>query len=166
MKDVLVQLGNQWQEASAPLRRRWLQLAPREQSALLVLGTFVLIVVMVFGIWMPSHKAALKAKAEHNNHRQLLAWMQANAGRARAVPAASGESVLGTVNAVAGSTGLLVSRVEPEGEQAVRVWVERGDFNVVASWLGQLATRGIVATELQVEKQDSGGVSGRFTLSR
>jgi general secretion pathway protein M len=78
----------------------------------------------------------------------------------------SGESVLGAVNSVAGGAGLALTRIEPEGEAAVRVWIERADFNTIASWLGQLGTRGIVASEMQVEKQSTGGVSGRFTLSR
>lgn len=166
MKDILMQFGNQWQEAVAPLRKRWLQLAPREQLSLAVLGAFFLLLVLMFGIWRPSHKAAESARFAHENNRQLLAWMQANADRARAVPSASGESVLGAVNSVAGSAGLVLSRIEPEGDMAVRVWIERADFNTIANWLGQLGTRGIVASEMQVEKQATGGVSGRFTLSR
>lgn len=166
MKNFLIQLDNQWQEATMPLRKRWVQFDARERMALLVLGGFMLVVVLVFAIWLPSHTAAEKARAAHESNRQLLTWMKANADRARSVPAASGESVLGVVNGSAGSTGLVLSRVEPEGEQAVRVWVERGDFNTMATWLGQLAARGIVATEMQVEKQATGGVSGRFTLSR
>lgn len=166
MKAFLVQLDNQWQESTAPLRKRWVQLAPRERLSLLVLGTFVLLAILVFGIWMPSHRAAEKARTAHDSNRELLLWMQANADRARSVPSASGESVLGAVNGVAGSVGLALSRIEPEGEQSVRVWVERGDFNTVARWLAQLSASGIVATEAQVEKQATGGVSGRFTLSR
>jgi general secretion pathway protein M len=84
MKDTLMQLGNQWQEAVAPVRKHWLQLAPREQLALAVLGSFFLVMVLVFGVWQPSYKAAESARAAHENNRQLLAWMQANADRARA----------------------------------------------------------------------------------
>jgi general secretion pathway protein M len=166
MKEILMQINNQWQEAVAPLRSRWLQLAPREQLSLAVLGGFFLILLLVFGIWRPSHKAAETARATHENNQQLLLWMQANADRARAVPSASGESILGAVNSVAGGAGLSLSRIEPEGDTSVRVWIERADFNTMANWLGQLGARGIVASEMQVEKQSAGGVSGRFTFSR
>ncbi|HQV42050.1 MAG: type II secretion system protein M [Moraxellaceae bacterium] len=166
MKEFLMQFSNQWQEAVAPLRKRWLQLAPREQLPLLILAGFVFVLMLIYGIWWPSHKAAESARIAHENNRQLVTWMQANAVRARAAPSASGESVLGAVNSVAGSTGLTLSRIEPEGDSAVRVWVERADFNTIASWLGQLGQSGIVASEIQVEKQSAGGVSGRFTLSR
>lgn len=166
MKAFLVQLDNQWQESTAPLRKRWVQLAPRERLSVTVLGVCVLLTILVFGIWMPSHRAAEKARMAHDSNRELLLWMKANADRARSVPSASGESVLGSVNGAAGTVGLALSRIEPEGDQAVRVWVERGDFNTVAKWLAQLSASGIVATEAQVEKQATGGVSGRFTLSR
>ena len=166
MKAFLVQLDNQWQESTAPLRKRWVQLAPRERLSVTVLGVCVLLTILVFGIWMPSHRAAEKARMAHDSNRELLLWMKANADRARSAPSASGESVLGAVNGAAGTVGLALSRIEPEGDQAVRVWVERGDFNTVAKWLAQLSASGIVATEAQVEKQATGGVSGRFTLSR
>jgi len=166
MKDVLMQLNSQWQEAITPLRKRWLQFAPREQIALLILGGFALVLFLAFVVWMPSHQAAEKARAQYGNNRQLLLWMQANAAQARATPVASGGSVLGVVNGLAGSAGLALSRVEPEGESAVRVWVEKADFNVIASWLNQLSAQGIGAGEIQIERQATGGVSGRFTLSR
>lgn len=166
MKDVLLQLNSQWQEAITPLRKRWLQFAPREQLALLVLGGFVLVLFLVFAVWMPSHKAAEKARAQFDNNRQLLMWMKANAAQVRSTPVASGGSVLGVVNGMAGSAGLALNRVEPEGDSAVRVWVEKADFNVIANWLNQLHAQGISAGEIQIEKQATGGVSGRFTLSR
>lgn len=166
MKDMLLQLSTHWQEAITPLRKRWLQFAPREQLALLILGGFFGVLFLVFVVWMPSHQAAEKARAQYGNNRQLLLWMQANAAQARTAPVAAGGSVLGVVNGMAGSAGLALNRVEPEGDSAVRVWVEKADFNVIASWLNQLSAQGISAGEIQIEKQATGGVSGRFTLSR
>lgn len=166
MSEFLVQLSSQWQEAIAPLRKRWLQLAPREQMALLALGGFLAVLLLVFAVWLPSHKAAERARTEHENNRQLLMWIQANASRVRAAPAQAGGSVLGVVNGAAGTASLVLSRVEPEGDTAVRVWVERAEFNTIASWLSQLNTQGINASEIQIERLAAGGVSGRFTFSR
>lgn len=166
MNEFLVQLGSQWQEAIAPLRKRWLQLAPREQMALLALSSFLAVLLLVFAVWMPSHKAAERARVEHENNRQLLMWIQANASRARAAPAVAGGSVLGVVNGAAGAASLVLSRVEPEGDTSVRVWVEKAEFNTIAAWLSQLNTQGINASEIQIERLTAGGVSGRFTLSR
>lgn len=166
MKDMLMQLNGQWQEAIAPLRKRWMQLVPREQYSLLILAGFVVVLFLVFVVWMPSHKAAEKAHIQYENNRQLLLWMQANASQARVTPSASSGSVLGDVNNMAGSAGLALSRVEPEGNSSVRVWVEKADFNVIAGWLNQMNAQGISADEIQVERLATGGVSGRFTLSR
>lgn len=165
MKSML----KQWQAALAPqllpLRRRWQQFEPREQRALQVLGVAVLLTVLVFGLWLPSHRAAVRVQQSYENNRQLLLWMQDNAAQVRRAPEAGG-SVLGTANALAGSSGLALSRVEPQGEDGVRVWVERADFNAVAGWLGQLVAQGVRIDEAQVERRPEGGVSGRFTLTR
>ena len=166
MKELLTQLNSQWQETITPLRKRWMQLAPREQYSLLVLAAFVAVLFLVFVVWMPSHKAAERARAQYENNRQLLAWMQANASQARATPGISSGSVLGDVNNMAGSAGLALSRVEPEGDSAVRVWIENADFNIIAGWLNQMSAQGISAGEIQIERLAAGGVSGRFTLSR
>lgn len=166
MKDMLMQLNSQWQEVIAPFRKRWMQLVPREQYSLLVLAGFVVVLFLVFVVWMPSHKAAEKARTQYENNRQLLLWMHVTASQARATPTVSGGSVLGDVNSMAGSAGLNLSRVEPEGDRSVRVWVEKADFNVIAAWLNQMSARGISAGEIQVERLAAGGVSGRFTLSR
>lgn len=165
MKTVL----KQWQAALAPqllpLRRRWQQFEPREQRALQLLGVAVLLTVLVFGLWLPSHRAAARVQQSYESNRQLLLWMQDNAAQVRRAPAAGG-SVLGTANALAGSSGLVLTRVEPQGEDGVRVWIERADFNAVAGWLGQLVAQGVRIDEAQVERRPEGGVSGRFTLTR
>ncbi len=158
-----------WQDALAPqllpLRRRWQQFEPREQRALQLLGVAVLLTVLVFGLWLPSHRAAARVQQSYESNRQLLLWMQDNAAQVRHAPATAG-SVLGTANALAGSSGLVLTRVEPQGEDGVRVWIERADFNAVAGWLGQLVAQGVRIDEAQVERRPEGGVSGRFTLTR
>ncbi|MFN3586772.1 MAG: type II secretion system protein M [Moraxellaceae bacterium] len=158
-----------WQGTVAPyllpLRQRWQQLESREQRALQALGVVLLLVVLVFGLWLPSHRAAARVQQSYENSRQLLLWMQDNAGQVRRAPAAGG-SVLGTANVLAGSSGLALTRVEPQGDDGVRVWIERADFNAVAGWLAQLVAQGVRIDEAQVERRPEGGVSGRFTLTR
>lgn len=166
MKAFLVQASSQWQESIAPLRKRWLQLDSREQMVVLALAILLAVVFLVFAVWMPSHKGAEKARAEYESNRQTLLWIQANADQVRSSSAGSGGSVLGDVNSSAGSNGLVLSRVEPEGDATVRVWIEQADFNKVAAWLSQLKSQGVSIGEAQIEKKETGGVSGRFTLSR
>ena len=157
-----------WNESTAPLRQRWMQLSGAEQRALRLLGGFLAVVVFVYGIWLPSQHAAESARATYENSRELLLWMQSAAARLEGGPAsAAGGSVLAVVSNQASSSGLALSRIEPEGDTRVRVWLEKADFNLVAGWLGKLAGQGVRLDEVQVEKQgEGGGVSGRFVLSR
>lgn len=154
----------------APLRQRWDELAEREQKALAILGGFLLVFFLIFGVWRPSHLAMEKARQQYQSNRQLQAWIQENAPQLRASggggPGVSGESVLGVVSNSAASNGFSLQRFEPEGDR-VRIWLVGVSFNRVAAWLDQLRQQGVSTVEAQVEKQpDTGLVSVRLTLAR
>ncbi|MDQ8038158.1 MAG: type II secretion system protein M [Pedobacter sp.] len=166
MSEFVASLRQSWQEAVAPLRQRWLMLAPRDQQFLRVLGIFVGILVLVYGIWLPSHRAAQKAQAQYEQNRELLAQLHSSSPQANTTPAAGG-SLLVLASDAAASSALSFSRIEPEGDAQVRVWVDRADFNAVAAWLARLSAQGVKLQEGQAEKQGEGqGVSARFVLTR
>ncbi|HEX6590714.1 MAG TPA: type II secretion system protein M [Moraxellaceae bacterium] len=167
MTTLMENLRQSSREALAPLRQRWLLLAPREQRALRLLGIFAALLVLVYGLWLPSRHAADNARGRYESNRDLLLLMQANNGHWQGTPAAAGGSVLALASDTAGSSNLSLSRIEPEGSDQVRVWVEKADFNAVASWLAKLSAQGLSLREAQVERQaEGGGVSARFVLSR
>lgn len=167
MNAIMESLRKSWQESAAPLRQRWLLLAPSEQRALRILGAFLGIVVFIYGVWLPSRHAAENARAAYENNRELLAWMQTAAKHLEGGSAAASGSILGVVSNQAAASGLALSRIEPEGDARVRVWLDKADFNVAAGWLGKLAGQGVKLEEVQIEKQgDGSGISGRFVLAR
>lgn len=154
------------QESLAPLRARWLMLAPREQNALRILAVFALILFLVYGLWLPLHRGAEKFQRQFEKNRELIALMQTQTGSASTVATGSG-SILGMVSNSATGNSLTLSRIEPEGDNKVRVWLERADFNRVAAWLAGLNNQGILLKEAHVEKQSDGsGVTARFLLTR
>lgn len=167
MSELMTSLRQSWQEAVAPLRQRWLLLAPRDQQFLRVLGIVLVLVFLVYGIWLPSHNAAQKAEQQYEQNRELLALLQSSAGHGSKSTVAAGGSLLALASDAASSGGITLSRIEPEGDAQVRVWVERADFNKVAAWLTKLSAQGVNLQEAQVEKQGEGlGVSARFVLAR
>jgi general secretion pathway protein M len=168
MNKLLLNLQESWQESTAPLRQRWLLLASREQQALKILGIFSVLLFLVYGLWLPSRHVAEAARAQYENNRELLYWMQTNASQlGQSTMNAGTGSILGTVSNTANTRGLTLSRIEPEGEGQVRVWVERADFNAISTWLTALSVEGIKVREAQADKQNDGnGVSARFVLSR
>lgn len=167
MSEFVTSLRQSWQEAIAPLRQRWLMLTPRDQQFLRVLAIFSGILVLVYGIWLPSHRAAQKAQTQYEQNRELLAQLRSsNPQVGNATPATSG-SLLVLASDAAASSALSFSRIEPEGDALVRVWVDRADFNAVAAWLARLSAQGVKLQEGQAEKQGEGqGVSARFVLAR
>jgi len=164
MKAFLGNLQQSWQDSIAPLRQRWRALEPREQRALGIGGAAVLLLFLVYGLWLPSQRAALKAERQFDSNRALLLELQARTP-AGSAPGAGG-SLLGTASGTAGRAGLTLGRIEPEGDNRVRVWIEKADFNKVAAWLATLAAQGVRLDEAQIERLAAGGVSARFTLSR
>ncbi|MDF2447016.1 MAG: epsM [Moraxellaceae bacterium] len=165
MSEALQNLRQSWREATAPLHQRWVMLQPREQRALAVAGAFTAVLVLVYGLWLPSRAAAQKAQVRYETQRALLLQLQGQGGVATGAPVTGG-SVLRVASDAAGASNLALSRIEPEGEGRVRVWLEKADFNAVAGWLAALSAQGIRLEEAQVEKQADGGVSARFALSR
>lgn len=157
-----------WRESTAPLRQRWLMLAPREQGALRILAIFTALLIVVYGLWLPSRHAAERYRLQYEKHRELLVLMQSSSNQIRSSStSASGGSVLGVVSGAAAAGGLTLSRIEPEGDSQVRVWLEKADFNRIAAWLSALSAQGVTLKEVQAEKQtDNNGVSARLMLSR
>lgn len=167
MNGFFASVQQNWLESMAPLRQRWLLLAPREQQALRILGICLALLVLDMGIWLPSRHAAQNARVQYVNNLELLQLIQASAGSSGGNHSAATGSVLSIVSNAASTQGLTLSRVEPEGEEQARVWLERADFNTVATWLATLSAQGIKVQEAQAEKQSDGkGVSARFVLAR
>lgn len=166
MSQVLANLQQSWRDATAPWRQRWLLLAPRDQRVLLLLAVVILAVVLFYGVWQPSHRAALKMQQQFEQNRLLVSELARQGPRA-AGPVTSGASLLSVVSESAAAAGLSFSRTEPEGDAQLRLWVERTDFNQLAAWLAALSAQGVRVQEVQVDKQADGqGVSGRLVLVR
>ena len=165
MNEMLTSWWQSVQDTIAPLRQRWLLLAPREQQLLRLLGIFVVLLALIYGIWLPSRHAAENARQQYVNNRALLMQLQKSIPVSRRNSSAG--SMLGNVSALANANNLALSRIQPEGNDQVRVWVDKADFNIVAAWLTKLAEQGVDLREAQVEKQgDGNGISARFVLSR
>jgi general secretion pathway protein M len=165
MKAFIGSLQQGWQEFAAPWRQRWLALEPREQRVVGIGGAAALLLLLVYGLWLPSHRAAENAEKQFQRNRGLLMELQAQAPAGNG-GAAGGGSLLGMASATAGSAGLTLGRIEPEGDNRVRVWLDKADFNRVAAWLATLSQQGVRLEEAQVERLAEGGISARFALTR
>lgn len=139
------------------------RLSPRDRVVVIMLAIFVVLSLMSLGA-LNLHRSAEKAKQQASQEKELLAWLQASTPLLNGAGSNNGMSVLDTVSASAGGSGINMQRFEPDGD-SVRVWLEGADFAKVASWLNNLTQQGVKAQEVHFE-QDSKGLNVRLVFGR
>jgi len=154
----------------------WEQLNLR-QRALIVLAGLVLVAAALFvAVWEPLAESRVVERERVARQQALLDWLDAVApvaaelrrrgdgGRDR------GErSLLGLADETARAAGLAgaLSRIEPAGDDRVRVWLEGAEFLATMRWLEELAIAyPVVVDQLDVDRgRSSGQVNARVTLA-
>lgn len=153
----------------------WSGLAANERRIVLLGGGVLFVALLYAMVWLPLQKQHQQLTEELSEQRANLTWIQANAAEARSLQAArpgvrpvSGQSLLGLVDQTARGNQLAdaVKRIQPDGNNAVRVWLEGAAFDTLSQWLGQLEQRhGIRVESLNLERNEAPGrVTARLTL--
>lgn len=157
-------------------RARWEALAPREQRIVgggaIVLG----LVILYLGVWEPlaaahkaRHEALEDARAVAAQLEILAAEMQRNRGAGGAMLGA-GQSLLSIVDQSRRASSLTKppSRLQPEGDTTVRIWLDDVPFDALMRWLADLQSRyGVRVDTADIERESGPGlVNARLTLVR
>ncbi|MCP4040643.1 MAG: type II secretion system protein M [Gammaproteobacteria bacterium] len=152
-------------------------LETRDQNALIVGGCLLLATIIYLYLWQPflhNHQRMQGVVAEQ---RSLAAWMQAAATdvrhlRSRNTPRikqGSKQSLLAIVDRTtkAADLGSSIKRIEPEGVDGVRVWLNSAEFDKAIMWLtGLQKTYRVKTVSIAVEATDTPGlVNIRMSLS-
>ena len=157
--------------------KAWLySLEPRERL-MLAAGTALLALFLLYILlWSPLHSGYDAMRNTVEDQRATALWMQESAQTLMRLKSSSGNASQGlggkSLLAVADSTaragglGQALKRVEPEGSDSVRVWLDEAPFDVLVKWLGTLSTiHGVNAESVTLERSDATGrVSARLTL--
>ncbi|MDH3899450.1 MAG: type II secretion system protein M [Gammaproteobacteria bacterium] len=154
----------------------WLAgLAPRERI-IVYAAAALLAVILVYAILVqPLYSKYDRLVSSVAQQRETVQWMQQNAVTVRqlkgANPAAeglAGRSLLSVTDATARAAklGPALKRVEPEGSDAVRVWLDAAAFDVVVGWLEVMSSRyGADVDSITLERAEAAGrVNVRLTL--
>jgi len=151
-------------------------LDPRERM-MVAAGTTLLVLFLIYILVLsPIHSGYDSLRNTVDEQRTTALWMQKSAqtltrlkrSSGRAAQGLGGRSLLSVADSTAraGGLGPALKRVEPEGSDSVRVWLDGAPFDVVVKWLGTLSTiHGVNAETVTMERSGTAGrVNARLTL--
>lgn len=145
----------------------------------LIIASIVLALLAGYAFaWSPLMGSVERMRASVEQQRTNVAWMNATAqeaqsllrartGAAQAVSRA-GQSLLAVVDQTARreKLGPALKRIEPRGQDEVRVRLEDAVFDDMVTWLSALQTRyGVLIDSVAIDRQPSQGrVTANLTL--
>lgn len=155
----------------------WLAgLEPRERM-LVYAAAAVIGVILVYAIFIqPLYSKYDKLVDSVDQQRETVQWMQQNAVTIRQLKGAgpatgqglAGRSLLSVADSEARTArlGPALKRVEPEGSDAVRVWLDAASFDELVGWLEVMSSRyGADVDTITLERAEAAGlVNARLTL--
>jgi len=165
------------QEQAAPLLERfyeqWDALNQRERLVVSLLAAVVVFALIMLVIYLPLVKKRDEAQLRYESNVELLTWMssvapqikqQASSGSASAQ---SAQAIMNTVNQTAQANQLKLDRIQPEGKNNLRVWIQDASFDAMMRWLVDLQNNsGIVVNNINIDSgKSSGTISARVVLS-
>ena len=158
--------------------KEWLNGLEQNERRMVIAGSvlFVLMVVYVM-VWEPIVNSVNDLRVSTAEQQTLLTWMKQAAQEVKQLrgttgsskKSSSGQSLLSLVDstAKAGRLGNSLKRVQPDGENKVRVWLEEASFDDVVRWLEKLETHQgvrIVSSVFQI-KEVAGRVDVRLVFA-
>lgn len=160
----------------APLQARWSALGDRDRRVLGFGGAALAVILAWMLVWEPlataraGREAALAdARALATQLEVLAAELQRGGARSGAVQGA-GQSLLAIVDQSRRASTIQrpPSRMQPEGENTVRLWLEGVPYDALVRWLNELQVRyGVRVDSADLERKGAPGlVDARLTLMR
>jgi general secretion pathway protein M len=155
----------------------WLAQLDRRERRTLFAGAVALVVLgFYFLLWQPHLNARDTLLETARKQRAALAWMEQAAvevvalrqGAGSSGRRPKGRSLMGVVDSSARAAALSqsITRLEPQGDDQVRLTLTHAQFDKVADWLSVLQQQqGIRVATLNLERdKDPGYVAGRVVL--
>lgn len=147
-------------------------LPPRDRLALALLGGFVALLILVYGMILPAVDFHTHARQNFLDQQALLNWLKdqqpaLQAARSSAGTASSTSPTgnpLTLVNSSAKDFAMKIIRLQPENNGSLRVWMEDVRFDNTLRWLHHLQAQGLVVKEIYVEQQKKETVSVRVVF--
>jgi general secretion pathway protein M len=148
------------------------QIPDKDRQALLLLSVFAALLVFIFAIYLPAESYHDRARQNAQIGKELYQWLESKEQQAKLTSPktqgkSSNQSLLTLVTETAKTNGLSLKRVQPEGGDRIRLWLEAAPFNQVIIAIDKLQSlHNLKIDELSMDRKDSGKVDARATISR
>jgi general secretion pathway protein M len=150
------------------MKEWWFGLQASERRTLTVGGVALVLTLIYFVGWAPLQEGVATLETQVQEQQALKRWMEQSAAEVQQLrrggagqSLGAGRSLLTVVDQTArgGQLGPSLKRMEPEGDNGVKVWLEQVAFDEMMSWLVTLEQQyGVTVATLTVERQ---AVAGR-----
>jgi len=157
--------------------KEWLAaLAPRERFLVYLAAVVVGIALIYMLLFQPLYARYDRRADSVARQQETVQWMQQSAATIRQLRSTNpgtgqgleGRSLLSVTDSAARTArlGPALKRVEPEGSDAVRVWLDGATFDELVGWLDVMSSRyGADVDTISLERAESAGrVNARLTL--
>ena len=157
----------------------WNNLQARERIIVAGGAGLVIAAVIYLFVWTPIMDSRDNKKMRVDNKRETLAWMMQKKKEVEQLKrvnpnlfnqVADKRSLLAIVDTGAKQMGVRTSitRIEPNGEEVVQIWLENMVFDRLIVLLGELDRRNhIQVSDVALNKSEEiGKVTGKITLTR
>ncbi len=157
------------------MKEQWQQLSLREKRLVIIAAIVVVVTLMYFMIWEPLRDGIETSRVRVNAQTNTLQQIRAQAAEAKQLRAIKnrggtrgGGSLLVIIERTAQQKNLKsnLQKVQPEGQDGVRVWVENAAFDQLIDWLALLENKNtIYVSEIIIERrQEPGRINSRILL--
>jgi general secretion pathway protein M len=149
------------------LRQRYLALNLRERLLVGAAGATVIAALLFLLVWEPLHDGVKRLREDVATTQALVAELAEArslvlSGRGGiGVIQGQGRSLLSIVDQTGKENGLAatITRMQPEGDTTVRVWLEQADFAALVRWLAALENNyGVAVTEAAIDRESQPGL--------
>ena len=157
--------------------RAWFDSLEARERLMVAAGAALLALFLLYVlVWSPIHSGYDALRNSVEEQRTTALWMRESAqtltslkrNSGKAAQGLGGKSLLSVADSTAraGGLGPALKRVEPEGSDSVRVWLDGAPFDVLVKWLGTLSIiHGVSAESATLERSDATGrINARLTL--
>ena len=145
------------------LQQRYHNLEERDRQALHWLTLFLGLIILIYGIFLPSYRYYDTAKSSFFEQGDLLTWVQNNATAVKAAqnniePDRPQQPLMQAVTNSVSKFGIEANRIQPEGGK-LRTWLNKVPFDKSIKWLTDLTRENsIMIEQISVEKTAKPGI--------